>query len=587
MNREMQLSFHRTALQAAVLAVALLVVACGGESKKEAKSTTGAGAGAGAVAATPAKQAAAGPARQAPADTLVVAWSGDLNNMDPPFTSAEWNREFALNVYEPLVHYKVKERADGALVWEGLDVSPSIAESWTIDGPSVTFKLHKGVKFYPSGNELTADDVKYTFIRTLLVPGGIGKFNENLAGIFDAEKQVEVIDPYTVKITFTDSKGTPMLLAGASLPSMRFPMFGIVDSKVVKSKATADDPWAAAWMKENTAGTGPYYVEKRTPGTETVLRVVPGYWGKKPGFDRVILRVVKDSATVISLMKRGEVDITTAIGTTRELDALQEAGFTIYNAAIPNIMRMDIALEKPPLDKKEVRQAIAYAIPYDVILKNVFGGRGTRAYSYVNPQSPGYLDAFKTYTPDLNKAKDLLQKAGVGSGFQLDLYYDVGIPWNEDVALLIQDELRKLNITVTLKGELTTQFAADGLARSMGQPTFQGLKLSTGVIWLDDPDPNTDSSVKSTGSLGIPTSRNPSGYNNPMVDELHAKYRFSSDAAARKGAYEKIQQMVAEDVPLIPLVVTGRNAAIHPTITGFTFTADPHNRFWSLYLKKQ
>jgi peptide/nickel transport system substrate-binding protein len=570
--REMRRPLHRLALRWATLLVALLVVACGGESKKEAKSTTETGA------ATPAKQAAAGPDRQAAADTLVVAWSGDLNNMDPPYSAVEWNRELALNVYEPLVHYKVKERADGALVWEGLDVAPSLAESWTVDGPSVIFKLRKGVKFYPSGNELTADDVKYSFIRTISVPGGFGKFNANLAGLFDAEKQMQVIDQYTVKITYTDAQGNPKLLA-VSLPSMRFPQFAIVDSKVVKAKATADDQWAVAWMKENVAGTGPYYVEKRTPGQETVLRVVPTYWGKKPGFDRVILRVVKDSADIVALMKRGEVDVTTALGR-RELDALQEAGFTILNAAIPNIVRLDFALEKPPLDTKEVRQALAYAIPYDSILKNVFGGRGTRAFSYVNPQSPGYLDAYKTYTTDLNKAKELLQKAGLGAGFQLDLYYDVGVPYNEDLALLIQDQLRKLNITATLKGEPTTQFAEERVGRTQGKPIQQGLMLNSGVIWLDDPDPNTDVWLYSKGAS------NNTRYNNPTVDELHLKYRFASDAKERAAAYEKIQQMAAEDVPLIPLIVTGRNAALNPKLTGFTFTADPHNRFWSLYLKK-
>jgi peptide/nickel transport system substrate-binding protein len=279
-------------------------------------------------------------------------------------------------------------------------------------------------------------------------------------------------------------------------------------------------------------------------------------------------------------MQRGEVDTSTALGT-RELDSLQQAGFTILNAPIPNIVRVDFALEKPPLDKKEVRQAIAYAMPYSNLLKNVFSGRGEVATSYVNPQSPGFLPAFKPYTEgDTAKAKDLLAKAGVGNGFAVDLYYDNGVPYNENLALVVQDALRQLNITVTLKAEPTTQFADERTARVKGQQVMQGMLLQSAVIWLDDPDPNTDVWVSSKGTS------NDMGYNNPELDALHAQNRFSSDTASRNQAYGKIQQMVADDVPLLPLLVTGRNAALSPSITQFAFTADPHNRFWTLQLKK-
>jgi peptide/nickel transport system substrate-binding protein len=565
------------ALRFAVLGVATLattlLLACGGDSNKGTSPAGSTGQSSGAAT----QAVAAGPARQAAADTLVVAWTGDLNSMDPPFSLVEWNRELTLNVYEMLVNYKFKERADGALVWEGLEVAPGLAESWTVDGPAVMFKLRKGAKFYPSGNDVTADDVKWSFDRTINVPGGFGKFNANLAGIFDAQKQVEVIDPKTVKITFTDSQGNPILLP-ASLPSMRFPQFAIIDSKAVKAKVPADDPWGTAFLKENVVGSGPYYVEKRTPGQETALKTVPNYDGKKPAFDRVILRVIKDPADILALMKRGEVDASTGLGM-RELNSLQEAGFTILNAPIPNIVRVDMTMDRAPLDKKEIRQALAYAMPYDTILKNVFGGRGERATSFVNPQSPGFLDSFKTYQTDPNKAKDLLTKAGVGSGLQVDIFYDSGIPSNEDIALLIQDALRKINVTANLKAQPTTQYAADRTARAKGEPVQIGLTLAQAVIWLDDPDPNTDVWIKSNGTS------NATGYKSAQADQLHLQNRFSSDAKARKEAYEKIQQMVADDVPMIPLLVTGRNAAMNPKITGFSFTADPHNRFWTLKLK--
>ncbi len=521
--------------------------------------------------------AAAVVARKADDSTLIVAWSGDLNSMDPPDSLIEWNREVVLNVYETLVQYKFEKKADDTLVWQGLQVAPGLAERWTVSGPSVTFELRKGVKFYPSGNELTAEDVKYSLTRMTNVPG-FGRFNANLAGLFDGEKQIQVVDRYTVKITFGDAKGAPMLFP-SSLPSLRFPQFSVLDSAVVKSRATPDDLWATRFLKDHAVGTGPYYVaDNRTPGQETTLQMVPNYWGKKPAFRRVILRVIKDSADVVALMRRGEVDVTTALGT-RELTSLEQAGFKVRRAAVPNIVKLEIALDKPPLDIRNARKALAYAMPYDELAKNVYGGRAERALSYVNPDAPGFAPTFKLYN-DINKAKELMQRANLQSGFQVSIFYDSGVPAFEDIALLIQDHLRKLNIVVDLKPLPTTQMGAERTARIRGQNSLQGLILSQGVIWLDDPDPNTDVWIKSDGVSNV------TRYKNPVIDELHLAFRFSQDTKARVRAYEKIQGMVAEDVPMIPLLVTGRNAATHPRISGVSFTADPHNRFWTMFLAK-
>src|SRR6516162_5232436 len=76
-------------------------------------------------------------ARHADDATLVVAWSGDLNSMDPPDSLVEWNREVVLNTYETLLQYKFDKKTDGTLVWEGLQVAPGLAERWTVDGTSV------------------------------------------------------------------------------------------------------------------------------------------------------------------------------------------------------------------------------------------------------------------------------------------------------------------------------------------------------------------------------------------------------------------------------------------------------------------
>ena len=544
--------WHRRLL-AALLPLTLAAAACGGGDDEPAD---------------------AGKAK----DQVVIAWTGDLNSMDPPFSLVEWNRELSVNVYEPLVQYKLVPQPDGSLTWDGLEVSPALATSWDVDGASITFHLRQGVKFYPSGNPLTADDVKYTFERAVAVPGGFGTFNANLAGIFDPVKQVTVVDPATVKISFTNAAGEPMLLP-ASLPSMRFPQFGILDSKTVKSKATADDQWAAKYLAENVAGTGPYYVAERTPNQQTVLQAVPDYWGSQPQVKKVVLRVT-GSADIVALMKSGDVDLAATGLTPRSFDELGDSGYTVLNQPIPNIVSVHLATDDPLLEDVRVRQAIAYAMPYDQILKVALAGRGERATSYVNPKSPGYKPAWEQYTTDVDKAKQLLADAGVTS-LTLPLFYDSGVVYNEDIALLIKDALGQAGITVEASPQPTTQFAEQRTARVKKTETSQhGLLLSSSVIWLDDPDPSTDSPFKTGGSS------NWTHYSSATVDGLHAAHRFDPDATARAAAYGQVQDTIAADLPTIPLAITGRTVALNPALTGMSFTNDSHTRFWTLGWKK-
>ena len=138
-----------------------------------------------------------------------------------------------------------------------------------------------------------------------------------------------MIDDHTIRFDHELADGTPFLLK-ASLPSMRFPIFGIVDSVEVKARATDEDPWGHEWLKENPEGSGPYVIESATPGTELILSRVQGHWteGEQSqlgraynGFDRVIYRTLNSPADITALMLGGEVDVAFSLGT-RELTAL-------------------------------------------------------------------------------------------------------------------------------------------------------------------------------------------------------------------------------------------------------------------------
>ena len=458
-----------------------------------------------------------------------------------------------------------------------------LAESWVIEGDSVTFTLREGVIFYPSRNPLTAEDVKWSMVRNHSVEGSVTRFNANLAGIFDPESQIEVLDERRVRFSFTDAEGNPRINP-VSLTSLKFNAFSIIDSVEAEKHATPADPLAEEYLRDNALGTGAYFVSSRTPGVETVFDYVGDdyYWREAPHFKRVIARVFENPADIVALMSRGDVDGAKDLGIP-EVSALEDEGLQSLFGNIPWIVRLNYAVDHPALANKDVRQALSHAIPYQQIIDGVFDGRATRAFSYLNPLSPGFKPSWEPYDFDLDVARNLLEESGQGE-FDLTIFYDSGIATNEDVALVVEDTWRGLGINVRTEGLPSAAFADARLQRltalNEGRATarlLQGVILTGTAIWLDDPDANTDLFVKTKGF------RNTSGYSNPAIDELHAKWRFETeDLSGRASAYEEVQDMAAEDAHQAPVAVTGLNVVLQPGIRGFMFTADPHVRWYHL-----
>jgi peptide/nickel transport system substrate-binding protein len=274
-------------------------------------------------------------------------------------------------------------------------------------------------------------------------------------------------------------------------------------------------------------------------------------------------------------MKGGEVDYASRGLTDRQFNDLASAGFPVIHGETPDILRADLSVDVAPLTSVELRQAIAYAVPYDSIIKTVFSGRATRATSIVNPKAPQVDPAWGVYTTDLAKAKSLLKKSGAPSTFVLDIWYGTGVGYYEDVARLIAASLNSAGIKTKLQPKPALQLTDLTNARIDKKPdsTMSGMYISGGVIWLDDPDTTIDLWGKSTGIA------NWARYNNPEVDQLHAQFRDSTDVAARTAAYKKIQEDMASDVGALPVAVLGRTVATNPNIVGVTYTPDPYARY--------
>jgi len=199
-----------------------------------------------------------------------------------------------------------------------------------------------------------------------------------------------VIDPQTVKIDFANKDGSPSPVTATQLFLFAQHFTGIVDSKVALQHATTKDPDAANWSHLHAAGSGPYYIASRNPGVSIELKAVPGSWLPAPANKQVNIQIT--SGSIASLMQSGTINYADDGLTSRQVNSLQAAG-KVVNWKDTGFFDMFAITAAPadqvgPLANVKVRQAMAYALPHDQILKSVLYGRGNKAGSLVMPPRP-------------------------------------------------------------------------------------------------------------------------------------------------------------------------------------------------------
>jgi peptide/nickel transport system substrate-binding protein len=505
--------------------------------------------------------------------SIITAWPTDISTMDPYTASNSEDGELTANVYQGLVTTKFIKRADGAYVKDGDLISPSLASSWTLGKTSATFHLKGGVKFYPSGDPLTAADVKWSLDAAL---GGPNKQDITTDGLQSA-KDVQVINSSTIKLSFENESGTPLPVTPKILAVYANGNSGaIVDATVAERHATAADPWAANWLRTNTAGTGPYYVAKREAGQEIVLQAVPGA-SPQPAFKTVTIQVV-NSASMAGLLRGGSINFAEFNLSQDDLNSLQSAGFTVKSAASQFFDYLALASNTGPLANVNIRKAIADAIPYSEISNSIYFGRASRAYSDVQASAFGYTPAWSMYSENLTQAKADMKAAG-NPRVSIGLNYLSTDSTQQDMAILIQHALAGIGIKVTLTPETQTQIFATIDSRS--QPTAgtavgdPEMVLWNWGAWTNDPSIPIGYEA-TTGGVN-----NYSLWSNPTVDTLNTKFELAPNTPARAAAYEQMQKTVAAAAPLIPIVTALQSVAMAKGITGENFSGSA-TRYWMM-----
>src|ERR1700709_162877 len=201
---------------------------------------------------------------QSRAETLLVVQELGANSLDMQGTGSNQTvNGLSWNCYDRLLTYASKTLPDGTQSYDREKLAPELAENGEVaaDGMSCTFKLRKDAKFH-DGTPVTANDVKWSFDRAVKV-GGFPTFQMS-AGSVEKPEQLLVVDDHTFRIDYVRKDKLLLFNIAVVVPF-------IINSQLAQKNATAEDPWALAWLRNNEAGGGAYKIESWKPGTETIF----------------------------------------------------------------------------------------------------------------------------------------------------------------------------------------------------------------------------------------------------------------------------------------------------------------------------
>lgn len=500
---------------------------------------------------------------------LVVAALATPQSLDTEFDGSLGTLDMIGCLYDSLIAFETvtdpdfdtvsrEDVADYPDLPGNVNVVGKLAESWTVgeDGTWAEFKLREGV-LSNWGNELTAEDVVFTWERKFAL-AAIGGFFTKLLGMSGPEN-ITAVDKYTVR--FELPQANPLLM------KLQVNLYNnILDSTKVKEMATEDDPWARDFLANESAGFGPYKLAALSRGQQAVLEARDDYYGGTPFIKQVVYKEVPTSATRVSLLQGGAVDIALGLQPLEIEQLSKAAGVVTETVSASPMFWIELNTEFEPFDKPEVRQAMNYAFPKQQVLEAIYRGNAKPMTGPMPDIYPGFK-ATADYFDDLDKAKELLASVGLGDGFTSTLAYNAGDPIQEPMAILFQTALREIGVEISLKKVPAGTYFNEVSGRT------QPMIFFTDTPWCPDPGYSMQLYFDSA------TFSNYGNYNNPRVDELLVAASLSADNAERFEMMAEAQDLIGAEAPWIFIAYPGYTIARRANLEGFTYYTSNNLRF--------
>ena len=460
-------------------------------------------------------------------DLVMIGVAGSPRHLNGAVQSGVATAQPSTQIFASLVRYDDK--------WNAL---PYLAKSWELspDGKALTFKLVDNAVFH-DGRPVTSADVAFSIMTV--------KANHPFQTMLAPVTGVDTPDPLTAVLRFEKPHPAAMLALSTALAPI-LPKHVYDDGTDVKVHARNATP----------VGSGPFKLAEFKAGEHIVLErfdkfFIPG----RPYLDRIIIRIMNDQAAMVIGMERQELHVYPLSTNPRNVERLGQQGHLVvtdkgYDGIGP-INWLAFNTKKPPLDRKEVRQAISYAIDREFITKRLMAGMAKIATGPIMNGTPFYTDGVEPYRLDLDKANALLDQAGLKRGadgnrmaLSIDFIPTGGPDQQKNVAEYLKPQLKKIGI------DLTVRTAPDfpTWAQRVGGWDFD-MTMDNVFNWGDPVIGVHRTYLSSNIRKGVIWS-NTQQYSNTTVDDLLEKAQVEIDPAKRKAHYVAFQRQVVEDAPI-------------------------------------
>jgi peptide/nickel transport system substrate-binding protein len=466
--------------------------------------------------------------------TLTFARGADSQKLDPADVDDGESIKVLVNISQGLVRFR-----HGTT-----EPEPCLATSWEIssDGLTYTFKLREGVHFH-DGTPLDAQTAAFSFLRQMDKSNPAHLKDATFAywsAMFNMITAVEVVDPMTLRLRLSEPNAP--LLASLCIPAAH-----LISPKFIDQR--------------HPVGTGPFRFVDWTPNERITLEANPDYWEGKPKIEHLIFKVVPDSATRLIQLQTGQIQAMDGIDPNDLPIIKSDKSLQLITALGLNVCYLSFNCQKPPLDNKILRRAIAAAINKKDIIDNVYRGAAIVARNPLPPFVAGHNDAIPE---QLYETTQPWPKVDHPLRLEVMTNPRPYLPNPLRAAEMIKSDLAKIQIPVEIVpnewgAHLSRTEHGDHEMALMGWVGDNGDADNFLYVLLD----------KDTAKLG--SALNICFWMNDPYHDLMAAARRELDPQKRADLYHKSQEIIFEEAPMVPLAHAESLMAARANANGILF----------------
>lgn len=460
---------------------------------------------------------------------LIFGRGGDSVSLDPIAVTDGESFKVTQNLFETLVNFGEQDT----------EINPGLASEWNAeeDGLTYTFTLEEGVTFH-DGTDFNAEAVVANFDRWAAGDADQFPYYGSMFGGFGDEAG-HVIDSVEATGDFevTISLKRPM---APFLKNIAMSPFGIASPTAFEE--------AGDTFGDNPVGTGPFeFVEWRRNDTVRIAKFDDYRIEGEPKLDEVVFRSIPDNSGRLNALLAGEIDLADGINPSDSAAIESNENLQLFERPSMNVGYLGLTNTREPFDDPLVRRAMNHAIDRQALVDAFFEGRGEVAKNPIPPVISGYNDDIVGYEYDPERAMDLLEEAGLGDGFSMELWaMPVPRPYMPDgqkVAEAIQSDLADVGITaeiVSYEWATYLEKAANGEADAFL------------LGWTGD-NGDADNFIYALLDQDNIGSNNYTYYENQELHDILIEAQTEVDEDLRNALYMQAQEIIHEDAPWVPL----------------------------------